>query len=402
MKNTIRHLRDILKVRYFINTSKEEKQFKTTINRYLNAWKSETIKKFNNKIEKNLIKKDIDPKDIEAIANFKIGSIDKRLASLGVAAAQKGLERAYLDMNTILSWDIDMTPIADYYLQHYKEFTNVVTKDIQDRIRNIISDGVKEGKTNETLSKEISDTFDNPIIVTVPDNYHTTLDELGYGPYSSITYAKPDFEKVNKQEADNFFNTTVNNWIKSKETKWAGRFENNVIEITDKDYYLVLGQCFGDEVVTRHDFGVYYIKLESIVKELARLTNNLIIVKLHPYTDGNLAKDTIFSEEIKAKLEKLGNNIKVYIGKSNVHNFIENAKCIILANSGAGFEAMMHHKPIITWGFPEYHWVTYDLRHLADLGRAIKLDWFDKEKQDKFLYWYMEIAQAIDVVGMVG
>jgi len=75
MKNTIRHLRDILKVRYFINTSKEEKQFKTTINRYLNAWKSETIKKFNNKIEKNLIKKDIDPKDIEAIANFKIGNI---------------------------------------------------------------------------------------------------------------------------------------------------------------------------------------------------------------------------------------------------------------------------------------------------------------------------------------
>jgi len=62
---------------------------------------------------------------------------------------------------------------------------------------------------------------------------------------------------------------------------------------------------------------------------------------------------------------------------------------VLLANSGAGIEVMMHRKPIISWGFPEYHWQTYDLRHLADLDRALDTgSWFVPGNSDKFLYWY--------------
>ncbi len=225
---------------------------------------------------------------------------------------------------------------------------------------------------------------------TVPDEFHTTLDTLGYGPYSSITYDKPNFKKVNKIDVDTFFKIKVNNWIKNKDTKWGSYFENKETEIEYKDYFLVLGQYFGDEVVTRHDFGNYFSKLANIVKELSRVTDKLIVVKLHPYMDGEYATHNKLSLSVKEKLEAIDSKVKVFIGKNNIHNFIENSSCVLLANSGSGFEVMMHQKPIITWGYPEYHWVTYDLRHLADLGRAIKLDWFNKEEQNKFLYWYME------------
>ena len=63
---------------------------------------------------------------------------------------------------------------------------------------------------------------------------------------------------------------------------------------------------------------------------------------------------------------------------------------MLVGNSGAGFEAMMHDKPIISFCFPEYHWVTYDLRKICDLHAAIGLDWFNKASQRRFLYWYME------------
>jgi len=226
---------------------------------------------------------------------------------------------------------------------------------------------------------------------TAPDEFHTTLDELGYGPYSSITYKKPDFENVAEDEVKWFFDTKVKRWLDTKITKWGNRFKNETQEIEERDYHLVLGQCGGDEVVTRHDFGHYFTKLEQIIRELVRIdSKRWIIVKLHPYTDGKDVTTTTFSEGLKHRLEVMGPAVKVFIGKSNIHNFIKNAYCVYLANSGAGFEAMMHHKPIIAWGFPEYHWVTYDLRHLADLNEAIKLKWFDKYKQDKFLYWYME------------
>jgi len=225
---------------------------------------------------------------------------------------------------------------------------------------------------------------------TVPEVKYSTLDTLGYGPYSSITYKKPDFNSVDKQTVDNFFNTKVKKWITTKSTKWGKYFKNNEEVIKENNYILVLGQCGGDEVVTRHDFGVYFVKLESVVRELSRITNEKIVVKLHPYTDGLKATNDNLTQTLKAKLMNAGNNVIVYTGMTNVHSFIEKSKCVILANSGSGFEAMMHNKPIISWGFPEYHWVTYDLRHLCDLKNAIQLDWFNLESQRNFLYWYME------------
>lgn len=224
---------------------------------------------------------------------------------------------------------------------------------------------------------------------TVPTKYHTTLDELGYGPYSSITYEKPDYEDIDNGEIKEFFATKVKDWIENRPTKWGATFKNEVQEVEERDYHLVLGQCGGDEVVTHHDYGRHFTKLEQIVKELVRVDpNRKVVVKLHPYTDGKDVKTTEFSQSLKRRLE--GPKVKVYIGKSNIHNFIKHAYCVHLANSGAGFEVMMHHKPMVTWGFPEYHWITYDLRHLSDLNQAIKLDWFDSDKADKFLYWYTE------------
>jgi len=221
---------------------------------------------------------------------------------------------------------------------------------------------------------------------TVPTARHTTLDPLGYGPYSSITYDKPDFEGNN---TDKFFDTKVKNWIESKSSKWA-TFKTKDIDIKQDDYYLVIGQCGGDSVVTEYDFGNYWNKLESVIRELVRVGNRPIVVKLHPYTDGKDATDTKFSTALARKLDQIDDKVFVYTGRGNIHNFLEKARCVFLANSGAGFEAMMHDKPIISWGYPEYHWVTYDLRHLTEIQDALKLTWFDKEKQRNFLYWYCE------------
>ncbi len=225
---------------------------------------------------------------------------------------------------------------------------------------------------------------------TVPDEVHTTLDELGYGPYSSITYQKPNFENYSLKDVDGFFKTKVKDWINNKSNKWGSRFKTKEVEIKQDDYYLVLGQCGGDSVVTTHDFGNYWQKLESIVRELNRVGDKPIVVKLHPHTDGKDAKNINFSKSIGERLIKIGKKVTVYIGKGNLHKFIEKANCVLLANSGSGYETMMQNKPIISWGTPEYVHITYPLRHLCDLKRALKLDWFNREKSDKFLYWYLE------------
>jgi hypothetical protein len=226
---------------------------------------------------------------------------------------------------------------------------------------------------------------------TVPDGFHTTLDSLGYGSYSSITYDKPNYESVDNEEVNHFFDTQVKEWVDGLDSKWGKTlFQNG--EIIIKDYHLIIAQCGGDSVVTRQDLGGHYFeKLKAIIQHLNSISPNLILVKLHPYTNG---PDPNQEPDIRSKLtndyKAISPKVHIVSDFTSVHSLLPNCKNVIVGNSGSGFEAMMHHKPMISFCCPEYHWVTYDLRKLCDLRRALDTDsWFDRESSDKFLYWYM-------------
>jgi len=225
---------------------------------------------------------------------------------------------------------------------------------------------------------------------TVPDNLHCTLDRLGYGPFSEPTFNKPDLSAVSDVQVEEFFKTQVAGWVENACTKYGEAYRGAKANISQRDYWLVLGQCQGDTVVTRMSFGNHAHKLQQVVGALLQYSDNPVVVKLHPYMDGRAAKDDKYSESVQKTLEKLGGRVFVYRGQSNIHQFIRGARAVLLENSGAGFEAMMHGKPIICWGWPEYHWTSFALRLLPQLPLALKLDWFNRTEQDRYLCWYMD------------
>ena len=226
---------------------------------------------------------------------------------------------------------------------------------------------------------------------TAPDLKQTTLDELGYGSFSSITYDRPDFENSSVENVKHFFDTKVEGWKSSLSSKWGEKHFSKG-EVPHENFFLVLGQCGGDSVVTRQDFGGYFDKLCEVVRCLCLTTDDLIIVKLHPYTDGPMHKsdNPDVKGPLRKRIESISDKIIVYDDFTSVHSFLPKCKCVVVGNSGAGFEAMMYDKPIISFCHPEYHWVTYDVKKLVELYKAIDLSWFNKESSRKFLYWYME------------
>jgi len=227
---------------------------------------------------------------------------------------------------------------------------------------------------------------------TVPDENTTTLDELGYGSYSSITYDKPPYENIDDDTVLNFFQSTVQDWISTSSCKW-GENHFKETEIPYEDFYLIVGQCGGDAVVTRQDFGGYFEKLEAIVKELLLVDKQRqVVVKLHPYTDGPMENPNQcdIKKPLAKKLESFSPRVKVYYDHSSIHSYLPDCRAVFVGNSGAGFEAMMHDKPIISFCQPEYHWVTYDLRKTCDILNALDFNWWNYSSQRKFLYWYME------------
>jgi len=203
----------------------------------------------------------------------------------------------------------------------------------------------------------------------------------------SIGYDKPGYEYFTPTP---WFDAKVQGWIDSRVCKWKNALAQNNVMPSTSDYHLILGQCVGDSTNTRMDFGDYMVKLHAVIKELLRVDSRDIVVKLHPYMDGKLHEHAKFMDLAVQGLKAYGERVAIITGMCSTHPWIENCRDVILANSGAALEVMMHDKPIIAWGKPEYHWVCNDLRHLCDLHRAITLDWFDAVKQRKYLYWFTE------------
>jgi SPP1 gp7 family putative phage head morphogenesis protein len=184
MRELASYIKDTTKVK-FINVESETQKFELTIKRYLKGWQGQVNSNLNKIYKKSLVKsflyKAIDPNDIEGIANFRIGDMPQKLAGLAATAAQKGLERAYLDMNTILAWDINMTPLAEYYLQHYEEFSKILSSDLQNRIKQMIGEAIKEGTPSTEVHQKIADIFEGPVIIKVPEKANEAGDVLRRG-----------------------------------------------------------------------------------------------------------------------------------------------------------------------------------------------------------------------------
>ena len=59
----------------------------------------------------------------------------------------------------------------------------------------------------------------------------------------------------------------------------------------------------------------------------------------------------------------------------------------------------MHEVPIISYGWPEYHWVTQQLQTLPQLKTLLKepARWHDKRRAKQFIYWYINDYLCTDI-----
>ena len=109
----------------------------------------------------------------------------------------------------------------------------------------------------------------------------------------------------------------------------------------------------------------------------------------------------ILVHDIGLKLVKIKNQIgfEVYVGggqgrtphiAKKIHDFLPKTRVAILENSTAGIECMMHGVPIISYGWPEYHWVTQKLQSLTQLNELVSdLSWHYKSDTEQFIHWYI-------------
>ena len=82
----------------------------------------------------------------------------------------------------------------------------------------------------------------------------------------------------------------------------------------------------------------------------------------------------------------------------SIHDILPKTRVAIVENSTAGLECMMHEVPVISYGYPEYHWNTKELRHAIHINSLVKdISWFSKQNNRKFTTWYLRDYLCYDV-----
>ena len=214
---------------------------------------------------------------------------------------------------------------------------------------------------------------------TAPTSRHFALDTLGYANSSSLAFNKPKFEwKRDWGIINGFIETKSNKWDDSILLKWRKPKQ------IPKDHILVIGQMPDDETVHGFGFGDHIAKLKMIVD---KLHGENVVIKLHPrYKNPVIVKEW----------EDAGHT--VIDGYITIHDVLPHTRVAIIDNSTAGIECLIHQVPVISYGWPEYHWATKKLQSLTELPDLIKhLDWYDKEYADNFISWYIHEYLCDDV-----
>lgn len=225
---------------------------------------------------------------------------------------------------------------------------------------------------------------------TAPTAKHFAIDPWGYANDSQIAYEEPDWMnsydyamniRDNRAYIKNLITNKANKWDDSILLKWR----KSKITIPE-EHILIIGQQPHDETVNGFGFGDHWKKLCMIVDYLED-AKYPIVIKLHPGLKGKI-------QQIDDWRQK---GITVIDGYVSIHDVLPRTRVAILENSTAGIECMMHEVPIISYGWPEYHWVTQKLQTLPQLNDLLKLDWYSRTEQEMFLHWYINRYLCKDV-----
>jgi hypothetical protein len=115
---------------------------------------------------------------------------------------------------------------------------------------------------------------------------------------------------------------------------------------------------------------------------IARDKRKYLVIKRHPSCMNECVANAI------ARLSR-GNEYVVRTDAS-IHAILRACDAVLVANSGVGFEALIHHRPVYTFGGSEYELVTQKLATLDDIAWAFASSHeVDSDLVDRYLTYFL-------------
>ena len=207
-----------------------------------------------------------------------------------------------------------------------------------------------------------------------------TFDTNGYSGWSSLVSENIDLllAEIQYKKVNQYFNQFSSKYIKNNKSKYLQPSNEDFI-FPNKDFIFFPLQTINDTVM-QHSYFQPLKLIEKIIKILKKKDIPLVIKK-HPKCN-NPDLDILLNTNLKK------GNLILFNG--SIHDAISKATTIYTINSGVGFEALLHLKPIITFGKSDYMSMTKNVNNLETIQENpfYTLDKNRRIRIKKFIYYY--------------
>ncbi|MDX4050295.1 hypothetical protein Q6A83_05850 [Aliarcobacter skirrowii] len=208
-----------------------------------------------------------------------------------------------------------------------------------------------------------------------------TYDDMGYSGWSSLCKDEKEIEKIKQidvKQAEKDFLYYNAKYIDRNRSKYEQPDIDDVL--FPKKFVFIPLQIFTDSVMAKS----YFEPMEWFQKTVEFLSqkNINIVIKRHP---------RCYLKEVEAELEKLKNQKNINIYSGSIHQAISKCSAVYTINSGSGFEALFHLKPVVTFGEVDYQSATFNIKDFKEL-EANPIPVLSEEKIiyiKQFLSYYM-------------
>ena len=182
-----------------------------------------------------------------------------------------------------------------------------------------------------------------------------------------------DAKLLNNGNALNFHSLLFNKYVKKQITKYNYPINKSKKISNYPDNYILAILQMPDDTVSSLSFLSVKHWLNTVYK-FTKKNNINLVVKLHPKD-----KSTHFLKIINL----IKTDESLMITKDPIHAVIAKSLAVVTTNSGAGFEALLHHKPVITCGKSDYNSVSIEVRNEIELENKLKSLILNKFKINK-------------------
>lgn len=219
-----------------------------------------------------------------------------------------------------------------------------------------------------------------------PFIHHKTTHEgsllVDRGGYSGWSWVRTKLDEAAVQAVD------IEEARSFRKLKSSAIFGEGISASVDGDYGLIPTQMPADSVQRLSRFSFEEMILTSI--QFFRSRNLKTVIRRHP---------KCVDAQVSRFLAKLAAEPDVILASVPTIQLISGAKVVALCNSSVGWDVLLAHRPLLTFGASEYESVTCPISTIDDLDAIGNLEELvDPDRIDRFLcyYWTQKVDFSMD------